>query len=72
EKQRQIEIEQKFNKPFNKYNKPVKPEILPDWFDKNQQEAHKQPELTEEEKEALKKRVAEIKAKLAAEEEAHT
>ncbi|HFQ5794298.1 TPA: hypothetical protein ACHR5J_003034, partial [Listeria monocytogenes] len=58
------------NKPFNKYNKPVKQEILPDWFDKNQQEAPKQPEMTEEEKEALEKRVAEIKAKLAAEEEA--
>ncbi|HBM4005616.1 TPA: DnaD domain-containing protein [Listeria innocua] len=70
EKQRQIELEQKYNKPFNKYNKPVKQEILPDWFDKNQQEAPKQPEMTEEEKEALEKRVAEIKAKLAAEEEA--
>ncbi|EHF3667148.1 DnaD domain-containing protein [Listeria innocua] len=71
EKQRQIELEQKYNKPtYNKYNKPVKQEILPDWFDKNQQEAPKQPEMTEEEKEALEKRVAEIKAKLAAEEEA--
>ncbi|HHT6143197.1 TPA: hypothetical protein ACSZEJ_15250, partial [Listeria monocytogenes] len=27
------------NKPFNKYNKPVKQEILPEWFDKYQQEA---------------------------------
>ncbi|EFP4372760.1 DnaD domain protein [Listeria monocytogenes] len=71
EKQRQIELEQKYNKPaFNKYNKPVKQEILPDWFDKEQQEAPKKPEMTEEEKEALEKRVAEIKAKLAAEEEA--
>lgn len=52
EKQRQIEIEQKFNKPFNKYNKPVKPEILPDWFDKDQQEAPKQQKMTEEEKKA--------------------
>ncbi|EEO9567038.1 DnaD domain-containing protein [Listeria monocytogenes] len=69
EKQRQIELEQKYNKPFNKYNKPVKQEILPEWFDKDQQEAPKQPEMTEEEKEALEKRVAEIKAKLAAEEE---
>ncbi|EAF3873191.1 TPA: DnaD domain protein, partial [Listeria monocytogenes] len=33
-------------------------------------EAPKKPEMTEEEKEALEKRVAEIKAKLAAEEEA--
>ncbi|ENZ4726041.1 DnaD domain protein [Listeria monocytogenes] len=52
EKQRQIEIEQKFNKPFNKYNKPVKEEVLPEWFDKNQQEAPKKPEMTEEEKKA--------------------
>ncbi|EAE0465044.1 DnaD domain protein [Listeria monocytogenes] len=52
EKQRQIEIEQKFNKPFNKYNKPVKPEILPDWFDKDRQEAPKQQKMTEEEKKA--------------------
>ncbi|HCQ1044498.1 TPA: DnaD domain-containing protein, partial [Listeria monocytogenes] len=70
EKQRQIELEQKYNKPaYSKYNKPVKEEVLPDWFDKEQQEASKQPEMTEEEKEALEKRVAEIKAKLAAEEE---
>ncbi|HAB9593662.1 TPA: DnaD domain-containing protein [Listeria monocytogenes] len=53
EKQRQIEIEQKYNKPtYNKYNKPVKEEVLPDWFDKDQQEASKQPEMTEEEKKA--------------------
>ncbi|ENL2461011.1 phage replisome organizer N-terminal domain-containing protein, partial [Listeria monocytogenes] len=33
EKQRQIELEQKYNKPaFNKYNKQTKPEVLPDWF----------------------------------------
>ncbi|EAC6356870.1 DnaD domain protein, partial [Listeria monocytogenes] len=67
EKQRQIELEQKYNKPaFNKYNKQTKQEILPDWFDKDQQEAPKKPKLTEEEKEALEKRVAEIKAKWAA------
>ncbi|EAC5820563.1 DnaD domain protein [Listeria monocytogenes] len=53
EKQRQIELEQKYNKPtYNKYNKPVKEEVLPDWFDKDQQEASKQPEMTEEEKKA--------------------
>ncbi|HAM1312686.1 TPA: DnaD domain-containing protein [Listeria monocytogenes] len=53
EKQRQIELEQKYNKPtYNKYNKPVKQEILPEWFDKDQQEAPKQPEMTEEEKKA--------------------
>lgn len=56
------------NKPA--YNKLVKQEILPDWFDKDQQEAPKKPEMTEEEKEALEKRVAEIKAKWAAEKEA--
>ncbi|MGU3993505.1 phage replisome organizer N-terminal domain-containing protein, partial [Listeria monocytogenes] len=39
EKQRQIELEQKYNKPaFNKYNKPVKEEVLPDWFDKDQKQ----------------------------------
>ncbi|EIZ6335718.1 DnaD domain-containing protein [Listeria monocytogenes] len=64
EKQRQIEIEQKFNKPFNKYNKPVKPEILPDWFDKDQQETPKQPEMTEEEREEKKKAYEEVMRKL--------
>ncbi|HFJ2321368.1 TPA: hypothetical protein ACGTPQ_002811, partial [Listeria innocua] len=58
------------NKPFNKYNKPVKQEILPDWFDKNQQEAPKQQKLTEEEREAMERQVAEIKAQLAARNEA--
>ncbi|EAE6047902.1 DnaD domain protein [Listeria monocytogenes] len=73
EKQRQIELEQKYNKPaFNKYNKQTKPEVLPDWFDKNQQEASKQPEMTEEEKEAMERQVAEIKAQLAARNEAQT
>ncbi|HGI5526585.1 TPA: DnaD domain protein [Listeria monocytogenes] len=71
EKQRQIELEQKYNKPaFNKYNKQTKQEILPDWFDKDQQEASKQPEMTEEEKEAMERQVAEIKAQLAARNEA--
>ncbi len=65
EKQRQIEIEQKYNKPtYNKYNKPVKEEVLPDWFDKNQQEAHKQPEVTEEEREEKKKAYEEVMRKL--------
>ncbi|EGN3549591.1 hypothetical protein IHV91_001533 [Listeria monocytogenes] len=54
------------NKPFNKYNKPLKQEILPEWFDKDQQEAPKQPEMTEEEREAMERQVAEIKAQLAA------
>ncbi|HAJ9615400.1 TPA: DnaD domain-containing protein [Listeria monocytogenes] len=65
EKQRQIELEQKYNKPtYNKYNKPVKEEVLPDWFDKNQQEAHKQPEMTEEEREEKKKAYEEVMRKL--------
>ncbi|EDO1140205.1 DnaD domain protein [Listeria innocua] len=53
EKQRQIELEQKYNKPtYNKYNKPVKEEVLPDWFGKDQQEAPKTQKMTEEEKKA--------------------
>ncbi|MGU3954813.1 DnaD domain protein [Listeria monocytogenes] len=67
EKQRQIELEQKYNKPtYSKYNKLIKEEILPDWFDKDQQEAPKKPEMTEEEREAMERQVAEIKAQLAA------
>ncbi|EPS3570338.1 DnaD domain protein [Listeria monocytogenes] len=65
EKQRQIELEQKYNKPtYNKYNKPVKQEILPDWFDKEQKQT-KQENSTTESSEDLEKKVAEIKAKLA-------
>ncbi|MCD1769368.1 DnaD domain-containing protein [Listeria monocytogenes] len=65
EKQRQIELEQKYNKPtYNKYNKPVKQEILPDWFDKAQKQT-KQETSTTESSEDLEKKVAEIKAKLA-------
>lgn len=66
EKQRQIELEQKYNKPtYNKYNKPVKEEVLPDWFDKAQKQT-KQETSTTESSEDLEKKVAEIKAKLAA------
>ncbi|EHF3656192.1 DnaD domain-containing protein [Listeria innocua] len=65
EKQRQIELEQKYNKPtYSKYNKLIKEEILPDWFDKNQQEAPKQPEMTEEEREEKKKAYEEVMRKL--------
>ncbi|HAC4077435.1 TPA_asm: DnaD domain protein [Listeria monocytogenes] len=72
EKQRQIELEQKYNKPtYNKYNKPVKEEILPDWFDKAQKQA-KQETSTTESREDLEKKVAEIKAKLAARNEVQT
>ncbi|EKQ4337395.1 DnaD domain-containing protein [Listeria innocua] len=65
EKQRQIELEQKYNKPFNKYNKQTKPEVLPDWFDKDQKQT-KQETSTTESSEDLEKKVAEIKAQLAA------
>ncbi|WP_459395867.1 DnaD domain-containing protein [Listeria monocytogenes] len=66
EKQRQIELEQKYNKPtYNKYNKPVKEEVLPDWFDKDQKQT-KQETSTTGSSEDLEKQVAEIKAQLAA------
>ncbi|ELJ3817915.1 DnaD domain-containing protein [Listeria monocytogenes] len=66
EKQRQIELEQKYNKPtYNKYNKPVKEEVLPDWFDKEQKQT-KQETSTTESSEDLEKKVAKIKAQLAA------
>ncbi|EHD4907418.1 DnaD domain-containing protein [Listeria monocytogenes] len=72
EKQRQIELEQKYNKPtYNKYNKPVKEEVLPDWFDKEQKQT-KQETSTTESSENLEKKVAEIKAQLAARNEAKT
>ncbi|MCK98386.1 DNA replication protein DnaD [Listeria monocytogenes] len=70
EKQRQIELEQKYNKPtYNKYNKPVKQEILPEWFDKEQKQT-KQETSTTESSEDLEKKVAKIKAQLAARSEA--
>lgn len=66
EKQRQIELEQKYNKPtYNKYNKPVKEEVLPDWLDKEQKQT-KQENSTTGSSEDLEKQVAEIKAQLAA------
>ncbi|EIX3328613.1 DnaD domain protein [Listeria innocua] len=72
EKQRQIELEQKYNKPtYNKYNKPVKEEVLPDWFGKEQKQT-KQEASTTESSEDLEKRVAEIKAQLAARNEVQT
>ncbi|EAH1132736.1 DnaD domain protein [Listeria monocytogenes] len=72
EKQRQIELEQKYNKPtYSKYNKLIKEEILPDWFDKEQKQT-KQETSTTESSEDLEKRVAEIKAQLAARNEVQT
>ncbi|EXL19860.1 hypothetical protein X846_2687 [Listeria monocytogenes Lm_1886] len=53
------------NKPFNKYNKQTKTEILPDWFDKEQKQT-KQETSTTESSEDLEKKVAKIKAQLAA------
>ncbi|HFK1023129.1 TPA: DnaD domain protein [Listeria monocytogenes] len=72
EKQRQIELEQKYNKPtYNKYNKPVKEEVLPDWFDKDQKQT-KQETSTTGSSEDLEKQVAEIKAQLAERDEVQT
>ncbi|EKE0509472.1 DnaD domain-containing protein [Listeria monocytogenes] len=72
EKQRQIELEQKYNKPtYSKYNKLIKEEILPDWFDKEQKQT-KQETSTTESSEDLEKKVAEIKAKLAERDEVQT
>ncbi|HEL8613776.1 TPA: DnaD domain-containing protein [Listeria monocytogenes] len=72
EKQRQIEIEQKYNKPtYNKYNKPVKEEVLPDWFDKDQNQVAKKEKLSVEETKALEDQVAEIKARLNAKKSLH-
>ncbi|EAC3591389.1 DnaD domain protein [Listeria monocytogenes] len=73
EKQRQIEIEQKYNKPtYNKYNKPVKEEVLPDWFDKDQNQVAKKEKLSVEETKALEDQVAEIKARLNAKKKVYT
>ncbi|EAH1911773.1 phage replisome organizer N-terminal domain-containing protein, partial [Listeria monocytogenes] len=55
----------------NKYNKPVKEEVLPDWFDKEQKQT-KQEASTTESSEDLEKKVAEIKAQLAARNEVQT
>ncbi|HHQ1115468.1 TPA: DnaD domain protein [Listeria innocua] len=71
EKQRQIELEQKYNKPtYSKYNKLIKEEILPDWFD-----SEVKPQVSTSESESsgdLEKKVAEIKAKLAERDEVQT
>ncbi|HDM9263947.1 TPA: DnaD domain-containing protein [Listeria innocua] len=63
EEERRKQNEQKYNKPaYGKYNKNQKQEVLPDWFDKEQE----QQVSTSESSEDLEKKVAEIKAKLAA------
>ncbi|ECQ0638359.1 DnaD domain-containing protein [Listeria monocytogenes] len=70
EEERRKQNEQKYNKPaYGKYNKNQKQEVLPDWFDKTE----KQPENKKTESESsgdLEKKVAEIKAQLAARNEA--
>ncbi|AQP65961.1 DnaD domain-containing protein [Listeria monocytogenes] len=66
EEERRKQNEQKYNKPtYGKYNKPAKQEVLPDWFDKEQKQT-KQETSTTESSENLEKKVAEIKAQLAA------
>ncbi|HFL1069410.1 TPA: DnaD domain protein [Listeria monocytogenes] len=71
EEERRKQNEQKYNKPtFNKYNKQTKQEVLPDWFDKEQEQ---QASTTESESSGdLEKKVAEIKAKLAERDEVQT
>ncbi len=65
EEERRKQNEQKYNKPtFNKYNKQTKQEVLPDWFDKEQEQQVSTSES--ESSENLEKKVAEIKAQLAA------
>ncbi|EAF3129479.1 DnaD domain protein [Listeria monocytogenes] len=70
EEERRKQNEQKYNKPtYGKYNKNQKQEVLPDWLDKTE----KQPENKKTESESsgdLEKKVAEIKAQLAARNEA--
>ncbi|CUK44927.1 DnaD domain-containing protein [Listeria monocytogenes] len=69
EEERRKQNEQKYNKPaYGKYNKNQKQEVLPDWFDKEQE----QQVSTSESSEDLEKKVAEIKAQLAARNEVHT
>ncbi|EGR8666150.1 DnaD domain protein [Listeria monocytogenes] len=72
EEERRKQNEQKYNKPtYGKYNKNQKQEVLPDWLDKTE----KQPENKKTESESsgdLEKKVAEIKAKLAARNEVQT
>ncbi|EPG1054129.1 TPA_asm: DNA replication protein DnaD [Listeria monocytogenes] len=71
EEERRKQNEQKYNKPtFNKYNKQTKQEVLPDWFDKEQEQ---QVSTSESESSGdLEKKVAEIKAKLAERNEVQT
>ncbi|EJL3135793.1 DnaD domain-containing protein [Listeria monocytogenes] len=69
EEERRKQNEQKYNKPaYGKYNKNQKQEVLPDWFDKEQE----QQVSTSESSGDLEKKVAEIKAKLAERDEVQT
>lgn len=71
EEERRKQNEQKYNKPaYGKYNKNQKQEVLPDWFDKEQEQ---QVSTSESESSGdLEKKVAEIKAKLAERDEVQT
>ncbi|MCD7507382.1 DnaD domain-containing protein [Listeria monocytogenes] len=71
EEERRKQNEQKYNKPaYGKYNKQTKQEVLPDWFDKEQEQ---QVSTSESESSGdLEKKVAEIKAKLAERDEVQT
>ncbi|MEG7709460.1 DnaD domain protein, partial [Listeria monocytogenes] len=71
EEERRKQNEQKYNKPtYGKYNKNQKQEVLPDWFDKEQEQ---QVSTSESESSGdLEKKVAEIKAKLAERNEVQT
>ncbi|HAB0009543.1 TPA_asm: hypothetical protein GIN74_09075 [Listeria monocytogenes] len=59
-----FELERK-NKKKQQFVRPAKQEVLPDWFDKEQKQT-KQEASTTESSEDLEKKVAEIKAQLAA------
>ncbi|EAC5271896.1 DnaD domain-containing protein [Listeria monocytogenes] len=71
EEERRMQNEQKYNKPaYGKYNKNQKQEVLPDWFD-----SEVKPQVSTSESESsgdLEKKVAEIKAQLAARNEVQT
>ncbi|HHQ0808539.1 TPA: DnaD domain protein, partial [Listeria monocytogenes] len=72
EEERRKQNEQKYNKPtYGKYNKNQKQEVLPDWFDKDQNQVAKKEKLSVEETKALEDQVAEIKARLNAKKSLH-
>ncbi|EAE9965231.1 hypothetical protein CA995_08380, partial [Listeria monocytogenes] len=54
------------------WEKETKKEVLPDWFDKDQNQVAKKEKLSVEETKALEDQVAEIKARLNAEKKVYT